>query len=90
MEKLEAFLKKLGEESWRDICNSVVFIRCPEMLDVLKKAGFEVDSRNDGFIAMCFVDHMEGLSFYVIAAAHIRDNNIFVSSYHYSRRYRNE
>ena len=86
MEKLEAFLKKLGEESWRDICNSVVFIRCPEMLDVLKKAGFEVDSRNDGFIAMCFVDHMEGLSFYVIAAAHIRDNNIFVSKENKSSR----
>ncbi len=78
-EKLELCLKNLGAENWRNICNSLVYIRCPQKLEVLKKASFEVDSRNDGFIAMCFVDHAEGLCFYVIAAAHIRDNNIFVS-----------
>ena len=78
MENLETCLKKLSEESWRNITNSIVFIRCPEKLDVLKSAGFEVDSRNDGFIALCFVDHNEGLSFYVIAAAHIRNQNIFI------------
>ena len=77
--KLEDYLKKLGDENWRNISNSVVYISCPEKLEILKKAGFEIDSRNKGFIAMCFIDHNEGLSFYVIAAAHIRDANIFVS-----------
>ena len=79
MENLETYLKKLNEENWRNITNSVVYIRSPEKLEILKTAGFDVDSRNDGFIAMCFVDHIEGLSFYVIAAAHIRDQNIFIS-----------
>ena len=77
--KLEDYLKKLGDENWRNISNSVVYISCPEKLEILKKAGFEIDSRNKGCIAMCFIDHNEGLSFYVIAAAHIRDANIFVS-----------
>ena len=71
-------MKKLNDENWRNISNSIVYIRCKEKLEILKKAGFEVDPRNDGFIAMCFINHLEGLSFYVIAAAHIRDTNIFV------------
>ena len=79
MEKLETYLKKIDDENWRNICNTVIFIRCPQKLEILKKAGFEVDSRNDGFIALCFIDHTEGLSFYVIAAAHIREQNIFIS-----------
>lgn len=78
MENLEKYLKKLGDEKWRDICNSIVYVRCPAMLETLAKAGFEVDSRNDGFICVCFIDHMEGMSFYVIAAAHIRNENIFI------------
>ena len=78
-QNLESCLKKLNNENWRNISNSIVYIRCKDKLDVLKKAGFEVDPRNDGFIAMCFINHVEGLSFYVIAAAHIRDTNIFVS-----------
>ena len=76
---LEAFLFPLEKENWRDICNSIVYLRCPQKLEVLRKAGFDVDSRNDGVLALCFVDHNEGLSFYVIAAAHIRADNIFVS-----------
>ena len=54
-------------------------MRCPQKLEIIKKAGFEVDSRNDGFIAVCFIDHEQGLSFYVIAAAHIRGQTVFVS-----------
>lgn len=76
---LEAFLVPLEKESWRDICNSVVYVRCPQLLDTVKKTGFDVDPRNDGVLALCFVDHSQGLSFYVIAAAHIRADNIFVS-----------
>ena len=76
---LEAFLVPLEKENWRDICNSIVYLRCPKMLEVVKKAGFEVDPRNDGVLALCFIDHEQGLSFYVIAAAHIRADNIFVS-----------
>lgn len=83
---LESCLKALAEEDWRNISNSIVYVRYSQGLEVLKKAGFEVDSRNDGFIGMCFVDHLEGLSFYVIAAAHIRDNNIFVSKENKSSR----
>ena len=79
MQNLEECLKKLGDENWRDISNSIIYVRCPESLEVLKKAGFSVDGRNDGFICMCFIDHLKGLSFYVIAAAHIRNTNIFVS-----------
>ena len=78
-EDLEACLLELGKENWRNISNSIVYVRNAESLEVLKKAGFEVDSRNDGFIGLCFVDHLQGLSFYVIAAAHIRSNNIFIS-----------
>lgn len=78
-ENLEACLKGLGNENWRNLANSIVYVRCKDKLEILTKAGFEVDSRNDGFIAMCFINHLEGLSFYVIAAAHIRNNNIFVS-----------
>ena len=78
-ENLEICLKLLNDENWRNISNSIVYIRCKEKLKILEKAGFEVDFRNDGFIAMCFVNHLEGLSFYVIAAAHIRNNNIFIS-----------
>ena len=76
---LEAFLVPLEKENWRDICNSIVYLRCPKMREVVKKAGFEVDPRNDGVLALCFIDHEQGLSFYVIAAAHIRADNIFVS-----------
>ena len=83
---LESCLKPLGTEDWRKIYNSIVYVRYSQGLDILKKAGFEVDSRNDGFIGMCFVDHVEGLSFYVIAAAHIRDNNIFLSKENKSSR----
>ena len=83
---LESCLKPLGTEDWRNISNSIVYVRYSQGLDILKKAGFEVDSRNDGFIGMCFVDHVEGLSFYVIAAAHIRDNNIFLSKENKSSR----
>ena len=78
-ENLEACLIELGKENWRNISNSIVYVRSADSLDVLNKAGFEVDSRNDGFIGLCFVDHLQGLSFYVIAAAHIRNNNIFIS-----------
>ena len=85
-QNLESFLKKLGDENWRNISNSIVYIRSPEELKLLKLANFPVDPRNDGFIAMCFVDHNEGLSFYVIAAAHIRDANIFVSKENKSSR----
>ena len=76
---LESCLIKLSDESWRNISNSIVYIRCKEKLELLKKAGFDVDSRNDGFLAMCFVDHVQGVLFSVIAAAHLRDTNIFVS-----------
>ncbi|MCR4901040.1 MAG: hypothetical protein K5907_09530 [Treponema sp.] len=76
---LEAFLIPIKGEDWRDIYNSIVYVRCKEKMEVLKKAGFDVDNRNDGFIALCFIDHQEGLSFYVIAAAHLRGENIFVS-----------
>lgn len=79
MENLETYLKKINEENWRNICNSVVYVRCPQKLDLLKKAGFEVDPRNDGFLAMCFIEHNEGVSFYIISPAHIRNENIFVS-----------
>ena len=85
-QNLESFLKKLDDENWRNISNSIVYIRSPEELKLLKLANFPVDPRNDGFIAMCFVDHNEGLSFYVIAAAHIRDANIFVSKENKSSR----
>ncbi|MBO4532390.1 MAG: hypothetical protein J5726_01645 [Treponema sp.] len=76
---LEAFLESLEKADWHDICNSIVYVRCPEKMEVLRKAGFAVDPRNDGVLALCFIDHGEGLSFYVIAAAHIRADNIFVS-----------
>ena len=79
MENLEACLKKLGEENWRELANTLVYIRCAEKLMLLKNAGFKVDSRNDGFLALCFIDHAKGLSFYVICAAHIRAADIFVS-----------
>ena len=79
MENLEGCLKKLGDENWRELSNTVVYIRCVQKLEVLKKAGFKVDPRNDGFLAMCFIDHEKGLSFYVISAAHIRNSDIFVS-----------
>lgn len=75
---LELCLRPLEKDSWRNIYNSLVYVRCPGKLEVLKKAGFEVDSRNDGFIGMSFISHLEGLCFYVIAAAHIRNENIFV------------
>ena len=75
---LEAYLVSLEKEDWHNICNSIVYVRCPDKLEVLRKAGFEVDARNDGVLALCFIDHNEGLSFYVIAAAHIRADNIFV------------
>jgi len=76
---LEKYLLPLEKEDWHNICNSIVFVRCPDKMDLLRKAGFEVDPRNDGILALCFIDHNEGLSFYVIAAAHIRADNIFVS-----------
>lgn len=76
---LEACLVSLYREDWRNICNTLVYLRCKEKMDLLKKAGFEVDPRNDGVLALCFIDHEQGLSFYVIAAAHIRADNIFVS-----------
>lgn len=79
MENLEACLKKLCDENWRELSNTVVYIRCKQKLEVLAKAGFKVDPRNDGFLAMCFIDHTQGLSFYVISAAHIRGADIFVS-----------
>ena len=76
---LEAYLVSIEKEDWHNVCNSIVYVRCPEKMDVLQKAGFAVDPRNDGVLALCFVDHEEGLSFFVIAAAHIRADNIFVS-----------
>ena len=76
---LEAYLVSLYREDWHNICNTLVYLRCKEKMDLLKKAGFEVDPRNDGVLALCFIDHEQGLSFYVIAAAHIRADNIFVS-----------
>ena len=79
MENLESCLKTLGKEDWRNITNSMIYIRCPQKLEVLQKAGFEVVGRNDGFLALCFVDHVEGLSFYVIASAHIGQDRVFVS-----------
>ena len=79
MENLETCLKKLGDENWRELSNTVVYIRCKQKLEVLTKAGFKVDPRNDGFLAMCFIDHTQGLSFYIISAAHIRGADIFVS-----------
>ena len=85
-QNLESCLKKLDDENWRNISNSIVYIRCRDKLEILKTAGFDVDPRNDGFIAMCFIDHVEGLSFYVIAAAHLRDTNIFVSKENKSSR----
>lgn len=79
MENLESCLKTLGKEDWRNITNSMIYIRCPQKLEVLQKSGFEVVGRNDGFLALCFVDHVEGLSFYVIASAHIGQDRVFVS-----------
>ena len=79
MENLEGCLKKLGDENWRELTNTVVYIRCAKKLEVLKTAGFKVDPRNDGFLAMCFIDHVKGLCFYIISAAHIRGSDIFVS-----------
>ena len=79
MENLEACLKKLGEEDWREITNTIVYIRCKEKLELLKKAGFKIDPRNDGFLALTFIDHAKGLSFYAISGAHIRGSDIFVS-----------
>lgn len=79
MENLESCLKSLGNEDWRNITNSMIYIRCPQKLEVLQKAGFEIAGRNDGFLTLCFVDHLKGLSFYVIAAAHIGEDRVFVS-----------
>ena len=79
MQNLESCLKALGQENWRNITNSMIYIRCPQKLEILQKAGFEVVGRNDGFLALCFVDHLKGLCFYVIAAAHIGEDRVFVS-----------
>ena len=79
MANLESCLKPLIEENWRNITNSMIYIRCPQKLEVIQKAGFEIAGRNDGILALCFVDHLKGLSFYVIAAAHIGEDRVFVS-----------
>jgi len=79
LENLENYLKKIGEEGWYNIANSLLYVRCPDKMELLRKTGFDVDGRNDGFIALCYVNHLEGLSFYVIAAAHLRFENIFIS-----------
>lgn len=79
MENLEVCLKKLEDESWRELTNTIVYIRCAQKLELLKNAGFKVDPRNDGILSLCFIDHAKGLSFYVICAAHIRGSDIFVS-----------
>lgn len=79
MANLESCLKPLAEENWRNITNSMIYIRCPQKLEVIQKAGFEIAGRNDGILALCFVDHLKGLSFYVIAAAHIGEDRVFVS-----------
>ena len=79
MADLEECLKDLGRENWRNIANSMIYIRCPDKLEVLRKAGFEVVGRNDGVLALCFVDHLKGVCFYVIAAAHIGQERVFVS-----------
>lgn len=79
MADLEECLKDLGRENWRNIANSMIYIRCPDKLEVLRKAGFEVVGRNDGVLALCFVDHLKGVCFYVIAAAHIGQDRVFVS-----------
>ena len=79
MGNLELCLKKLEEENWRELTNTIVYVRCSQKLELLKNAGFKVDPRNDGFLALCFIDHAKGLSFYVISAAHIRGADIFVS-----------
>lgn len=79
MEKLENYLKKIEEENWRNLVNSLVYVRCPGELENLKKVGFEVDGRNDGFLAICYVNHEEGISFSVVAAAHLREDRIFAS-----------
>ena len=76
---LEDYLEELKSENWRDVSNSLIYVRCPQKMDVLKKAGFDVAPANDGVLALAFVNHNEGLSLYVIAAAHIRNDSIFVS-----------
>ncbi len=79
MANLEECLKTLQNENWRNIVNSIIYIRCPQKLEVLKTAGFEIVGRNDGFLSLCFVDHIKGVCFYVIAAAHLGEDRIFVS-----------
>lgn len=67
----------LSEVSFRTIARNYVYVRCPKIVDELRE-GYKVEADDDGFMALCYVDHEKGISFLVIGAANFKGYELSV------------
>lgn len=79
MSDLEENLKPLDTLFWRNIISSLIYIRCPDEIKSLKKAKYHINSQDDGIFAVCYLDHRNGISFEVLATAHLSESEIIIS-----------
>ena len=72
---LEKSLKNISEMTFREFDCKVLYIRCPMLLKLM-----DIESgSDDGVIAFAYLDYQAGISFDIIATAHIFDNNLSIS-----------
>ena len=72
---LEKSLKNISEMTFREFDCKFLYIRCPMLLKLMN---IESGS-DDGVIAFGYLDYQAGISFDIIATAHIFDNNLSIS-----------
>ncbi len=71
---LERRLKKIGEVSFRNLINQIIYIRStPKLQESLSKT-FDARVEDDGFLAYGYIDSQAGLSFRILCLANINSN----------------
>lgn len=72
---IESALKNIAEMNFREFDCNFLYIRCPMLLKVMQIE----NSVDDGFVAFAYIDYESGISFDVIATAHIFNNNLAIT-----------
>lgn len=72
-------LKPIAETAFSSLYHSLVYIRCPDYLETVKDL-YTISEKDDGVLAVCYVDAMAGMSFRVITVAHFDKNKLKLSN----------
>ena len=78
---LEHKLKKIGEASFRELLNEIIYIKCNDKILESLSNFTPVQEDDDGFLAFGYIDDDAGFSFRILCTANIKENQLSLSEY---------